>query len=92
MKMNPTRNKRPVTGMMPYIQRNLTKWLSMLLLVVVAILTLMPFVWVVATSLRTPADSFTLPPKWIPTDMDFSNYSMVFEKFHSGSRWATASS
>lgn len=63
-----------------WLRRNLTNWLSMLLLVTVAIFTLMPFVWVVSTSLRTPAQSFTLPPKWIPTDMDFSNYAMVFEK------------
>ncbi|MBN8620889.1 MAG: carbohydrate ABC transporter permease [Anaerolineae bacterium] len=45
-----------------------------------ALLTLMPFVWVVSTSLRTPAQSFTLPPKWIPVDMDFSNYARVFEE------------
>lgn len=49
-------------------------------LVSLAILTLMPFVWVVATSLRTPAQSFTQPPKWIPTDMDFSNYQEVFQR------------
>ncbi len=59
---------------------NFTKWLSIVFLVVMAILTLMPFVWVVATSLRTPAQSFSVPPKWIPTDMDFSNYARVFEE------------
>lgn len=57
-----------------------TKWLSMIFLFVMAVLTLMPFVWVVATSLRTPAQSFSVPPKWIPTDMDFSNYTRVFEE------------
>lgn len=57
-----------------------SKWLSIIFLVVIAILTLMPFVWVVATSLRTPAQSFSVPPKWIPTDMDFSNYARVFEE------------
>ena len=52
----------------------------MAFLIIMAILTLMPFIWVVSTSLRTPAQSFTLPPKWIPTDMDFSNYARVFEE------------
>ena len=52
----------------------------MTFLVVVALLTLMPFIWVVSTSLRTPSESFTLPPKWIPVDMDFSNYAEVFER------------
>lgn len=55
-------------------------WLRMLFLFGVAILTLMPFVWVISTSLRTPAESFTVPPEWIPVDMDFSNYSRVFEE------------
>lgn len=50
----------------------------MLFLIILAILTLMPFLWVVSTSLRTPAQSFTVPPEWIPVDMDFSNYTTVF--------------
>jgi multiple sugar transport system permease protein len=59
---------------------NLGRWVSMIFLIVVATLTLMPFIWVVSTSLRTPAQSFTVPPKWIPVDMDFSNYARVFEE------------
>ncbi len=57
---------------------SLGHWLTLAFLIIVAILTLMPFVWVVSTSLRTPAQSFTVPPKWIPTDMDFDNYATVF--------------
>ncbi len=60
--------------------RNIAHWLSIIFLIVMAILTLMPFLWVVSTSLRTPAQSFTVPPEWIPTDMDFSNYTRVFEE------------
>ncbi len=56
------------------------RWISIIFLVVMAILTLMPFVWVVSTSLRNSVQSFTVPPKWIPVDMDFSNYSRVFEE------------
>lgn len=52
----------------------------MAFLILLAILTVMPLVWVVSTSLRTPAESFSTPPKWIPTDMDFSNYATVFQK------------
>ncbi len=55
-------------------------WLRMLFLFAIAGLTLMPFVWVISTSLRTPAESFTVPPEWIPVDMDFSNYTRVFEE------------
>ena len=54
--------------------------LTLIFLIIVAIFTLMPFVWVVSTSLRTPAQSFTVPPEWIPVDMDFSNYTRVFDE------------
>jgi multiple sugar transport system permease protein len=50
----------------------------MAFLIIVAIFTLMPFLWVISTSLRTPAESFTEPPKWIPTDLAFDNYNEVF--------------
>ena len=59
---------------------NIGKILTLIFLFIVAMFTLMPFVWVVSTSLRTPAQSFTVPPEWIPVDMDFSNYSRVFEE------------
>lgn len=55
-------------------------WLGLLFLLAIAVLAIMPIVWVVSTSLRLPMESFTLPPKWIPVDMDFSNYSQVFER------------
>ena len=67
-------------GRPAWMPRDLSGWLSLALLTVVAILTLMPFVWVISTSLRTPAESFTVPPEWIPVDMDFSNYARVFEE------------
>ncbi len=57
---------------------NLSKWISIIFLSIFAILTLMPFVWVVSTSLRNSVQSFTVPPQWIPVDMDFSNYTRVF--------------
>lgn len=56
------------------------KWISFVFLFIMAILTLMPFVWVVSTSLRNSVESFTVPPKWIPVDMDFTNYTRVFEE------------
>jgi len=60
--------------------RKLGTWIGLALLFLIAILTLMPFVWVISTSLRTPVESFTVPPEWIPVDMDFSNYAEVFER------------
>jgi multiple sugar transport system permease protein len=49
------------------------------LLILVAVFVLTPFVWLFSTSLRLPRESFTLPPKWLPTDFHIQNYLTVFE-------------
>jgi len=63
-----------------WMPRKLGDWITLIFLTIIAFLTLMPFVWVISTSLRSPAESFTVPPEWIPVDMDFSNYARVFEE------------
>jgi len=40
----------------------------------VAFIVLLPLLWAISTSLMLPIDSFTLPPKWIPTDFVWENY------------------
>ena len=45
-----------------------------------ALLTLGPVIWTVSTSLRTPAESFDLPPKIIPTDPTVEAYRGVFDQ------------
>lgn len=52
--------------------------LVLLLLLAAAILVIGPFVWMASTSLRLPRESFTLPPKWLPTDFAIDNYAAVF--------------
>jgi multiple sugar transport system permease protein len=49
-------------------------------LLVAAALTLGPVIWTLSTSLRSPAESFTLPPQFIPTDPDFTPYVEVFQQ------------
>jgi multiple sugar transport system permease protein len=85
MALTNTNIKRWVTRLrLPNITKtgaaSFSDWLGLLFLLAIAILAIMPIVWVVSTSLRLPMESFTLPPKWIPVDMDFSNYSQVFER------------
>lgn len=54
--------------------------LSVLILTVAAVIVASPIIWALSTSLRTPAQSFDEPPKWIPTDAQFSNYKAVFQQ------------
>jgi multiple sugar transport system permease protein len=63
-----------------YLYYRASRWLIILLLFAVSVIMVGPIVWTVSTSLRTPAQSFSLPPKWLPTDMAIENYTQVFER------------
>ena len=52
---------------------------ALVLLGLVAALMVVPFLWMFSTSLRPTAESFDLPPAWLPTEWRFENYSAVFE-------------
>ena len=58
----------------------LRQWLPVIGLFVGSIIVLAPIMWTISTSLRTGAESFTVPPKWIPTDLEFANYEQVFAR------------
>ena len=63
-----------------WMPRNAADWLAMAFMVAIGMLTIMPIVWVTSTSLRTPAESFTVPPEWLPEDLYFGNYLQVFDE------------
>ena len=46
--------------------------------VLVAMFTVFPFVWMVSTSFKLPAEAITLPPRWIPSPFTFDNYTKLF--------------
>ncbi len=50
------------------------------LLVVVAAFFIIPFLWVVSTSLKGESQIFTIPPQWIPDTLHWENYSKVFNR------------
>ncbi len=55
-------------------------WARIAGLAVCALLTLGPVVWTVSTSLRTPAESFDLPPRIVPAHPSTAAYRGVFEQ------------
>lgn len=70
-------NKEKVLAQLP-------QFLLQLFLFVLCIVMLAPFAWVISTSLRLPADSFKLPPSFIPTSFHYENYIAVFTAFPFG--------
>ncbi|WP_144674583.1 carbohydrate ABC transporter permease [Arthrobacter sp. U41] len=53
-------------------------------LAVAAALTLGPVLWTLSTSLRTPSESFNLPPSFLPLNPDFTAYQEVFRQINVG--------
>ena len=62
----------------------LAPWARIAGLTLCALLTLGPVSWTVSTSLRTPAESFDLPPKIIPTDPTVDSYQVSSSRSTSG--------
>jgi multiple sugar transport system permease protein len=48
---------------------------SLVVMIVVGITFLLPFFWMVSTSVKIKADIFCVPPKWIPSQLRFQNYT-----------------
>lgn len=61
------------------ISHQLGRWIPLFILAVMSVVILAPIMWTISTSLRAGVDSFTVPPKWLPTDFAVENYVKVFE-------------
>ena len=77
---NSNYRSRDVRSLGDFLRYRLPRWLTLLLLFALSIIMVGPIVWTISTSLRTPAQSFSLPPKWLPTDMAWENYTQVVER------------
>lgn len=66
------------------------------LLIAGSVVMLLPFVWMLSTSLKLPPDIFTYPPVWIPNPIAWQNYVktvtvMPFGRFYLNSLIVTTS-
>lgn len=80
MEIHRTSARSTVNYQRQFISYRLRRWLPVIGLFVVSIFVLAPIMWTISTSLRTGSESFTVPPKWIPTDFAFANYQQVFAR------------
>lgn len=60
---------------MPFIQ-----WLGMILLIVLALLTIIPFLWMVSASFKANNEVFTIPIQWIPKTWHLENYLVIWSR------------
>ena len=61
-------------------KRKVTKVILYVLLVALAIAMLVPFYWMVISSLKLNKDVFSIPMRWWPETMHPENYSVIWKK------------
>lgn len=62
----------------------ITVTLSQIVLIFMAILSIFPFIWMIASSLKSNVEMFQFPPKIFPEIPQWSNYVKVFESVNFG--------
>jgi len=55
-------------------------FVTYLLLICAAVVLILPFIWIISTSLKGSESIFAIPPQWIPKDLHWDNYAKVFTK------------
>ncbi|WP_086347711.1 carbohydrate ABC transporter permease [Candidatus Enterococcus clewellii] len=50
------------------------------LLTVLALITLVPFIWMLSASFKTNNEVFTIPIQWVPKEWHPENYSVIWER------------
>jgi len=61
----------------PKIKKLIRKLLCHVVLIALAIIFLIPFLWMLSCSLKTLPHIFKYPPKWIPSPVRWDNYRFV---------------
>lgn len=64
-----------------YMQiRRIERTLGYATVLAVALIMVLPLYWMVATALKGPAQTFSLPPEWVPNPLVWENFGTVFEE------------
>lgn len=57
--------------------RRVTKIISYTVITLGALVMMMPFFWLISSSLKRPEDIFIFPPQWVPSPVEWDNYPSV---------------
>jgi ABC-type glycerol-3-phosphate transport system permease component len=56
-----------------------TRWISISLMIVFAVILAFPLYWIVVTAFKDPTEVFSMVPKWLPEKWTFDNFKEVFK-------------
>ena len=62
------------------VLRRIAYVIVFLLLTALAVFTLIPFVWMISSSLKLDKDVFAYPMRWIPETFHWENYVLIWQK------------
>ena len=62
------------------VLRKIGRVIIWVLLIALAAFTLIPFVWMISSSLKLDREVFAFPMRWIPETFHWENYSLIWEK------------
>ncbi|MDQ3250413.1 MAG: carbohydrate ABC transporter permease [Chloroflexota bacterium] len=77
---------RPITARAAKRQRAIGRTILYVVAIAASILFMLPFVWTLFSSLKSPSELYMFPPRWFPATPRFYNYVEVFELAPYG-RW-----
>ena len=60
-------------------KKSIQKLVAHICLIIASLLFMIPFVWMVSTSLKPLTQVFTFPPEWLPKPFQWSNYTDAME-------------
>lgn len=60
--------------MKPIVKKRIQYGLAHLVLIIASIFFIIPFIWLVSTSLKPITQIYSFPPEWIPKEFRFQNY------------------
>jgi multiple sugar transport system permease protein len=61
-------------------RRTISLTLTYVLLIAIALIMLLPFVWMLSASLKLDKDVFRFPIEWVPQDPQWSNYETIWTR------------
>ena len=73
------KNNRGIKKDNPYLSL-IGKIILYIVLISIALFTLVPFVWMISSSLKLDIEVFAYPMKWLPETFRWNNYALIWEK------------
>lgn len=67
--------QNPVMAFLTWLQSQS----AYIILIFLSLVFLIPLYWMLATALKTPAQTFALPPEWVPNPIATENFTEVFK-------------